>query len=96
MLATWPTAGPALAFLKLLLSPANPALPGRHLLRILDPTDELVASQRSDIRPSIQCGGVRAERPKQICRKLVNHATGHLIAGHPTTVAGRTRGLDSI
>ncbi len=44
VLATRPAAGPALAFLQLLLRPPNAALSGGLPLGILDPADELVAS----------------------------------------------------
>ena len=43
VLTPWPAAGPALAFLQLLLCPPNAALSGGLLLGILDPADELVA-----------------------------------------------------
>ena len=43
VLAPRPTAGPALAFLQLLLGAPNAALSGGLLLGILDPADELVA-----------------------------------------------------
>jgi len=43
VLAPWPAAGPTLAFLQLLLGPANAAFSGHLLLGILDPADELVA-----------------------------------------------------
>ena len=43
VLAPRPAAGPALAFLQLLLRPPNAALSGGLLLGILGPADELVA-----------------------------------------------------
>jgi hypothetical protein len=43
VLAPGPAAGPALAFLQLLLRPPNAALSGGLLLGILGPADELVA-----------------------------------------------------
>jgi hypothetical protein len=48
MIAPWPAAGPTLAFLQLLLGPAN-AVSGHILLGILDPAAELVAGQISCI-----------------------------------------------
>ncbi len=42
VLASRPAAGPTLAFLELLLGPANAALSRDLLLGILDPADELV------------------------------------------------------
>ena len=47
VLAPWPAAGPALAFLELLLGPPNAALAGCLLLGILDPADQLVGFRDS-------------------------------------------------
>jgi hypothetical protein len=60
--APWPAAWAALTFLKLLLSPTNAALSGLLLLGILDPADELVAGQRRNVLPGIECGRVGDER----------------------------------
>src|SRR5258708_29385585 len=49
--APWPAAGSTLAFLELLLGPANAAFSGHLLLGILDPADELVSGQRRDVLP---------------------------------------------
>src|SRR5437762_919591 len=76
VLAPRPAAGPTLAFFELLLRPPNAALPGHLLLGVLDPADELVASQRRDVLPRIECRGVRDERLAQVNRKLVHHPTG--------------------
>src|SRR5205814_666418 len=62
VLAPRPAAGPALAFLQLLLGPANAALSGHLLLGIRDPADELVAGQRRDVLPRIECRGVGDQR----------------------------------
>ena len=64
-----PAAGPALAFLQLLLGAADAALPGRLLLGVLDPADELVAGQRRDVPPGIECRGVGDQRLAQVCRE---------------------------
>jgi hypothetical protein len=53
-----PAAGPALAFLELLLGPADAAFSGHLLLGIVDPADELVAGQRRDVLPGIERRGV--------------------------------------
>lgn len=68
MAAPSPTAGPTLAILQLLLGPANAAFSGLLPLGILDPTDELVACQRRDVLPSIECRGVGGQRRAQVCR----------------------------
>src|SRR5258705_5147777 len=68
VLAPRPTAGPALAFLQLLLSPANAALSGRLLLGIVDPTDELVARQGRDVLPGSERRAVGDQRRAQVCR----------------------------
>src|SRR5580704_2579709 len=69
--APWPAAGATLAFLQLLLRPANAAFSGLLLLGILDPADELVAGQRRDALPSIECRGVGDQRLAQVCGKLM-------------------------
>jgi hypothetical protein len=55
VLAPRPAAGPALAFLQLLLGPPNTARPCGLPLGILDPADELVAGQWRDVVPGIEC-----------------------------------------
>ncbi len=87
--APWPAAGPTLAFLQLLLCPANAAFSGHLLLGILDPADELVAGQRCDVLPGIECRGVGDQRLAQVFWKLVHHTTGHLQAAHRATVASQ-------
>src|SRR3984893_9676350 len=87
MLAAWPAAGPTLSFFQLLLGPANAAFSGHLLLGILDPADELVAGQRRDVLPGIECRGVRDQRLAQVSGKLVHHPTGHSRAAHRGTVA---------
>src|SRR5687768_16604030 len=54
VVASRPAAGATLAFLELLLCPANAALPRRLLLGILDPADELVAGQGRDVLPCVE------------------------------------------
>jgi hypothetical protein len=85
--APLPAAGPTLAFLQFLLGPANAAFSGHLLLGILDPADELVAGQRRDVLPSIECRGVGDERLEQVRGKLVHHPTGHSVAAHRGRVA---------
>jgi len=80
--APGPAAGPALAFFQFLLSPANAACSGLFLLGILDPTDELVASQRCDVPPSIEGRQVGDQRLSHVCGKLVHHPTGYSLATH--------------
>src|SRR5437588_417205 len=89
MLAPWPAAGPTLAFLQLLLRPADPAFSGHFLLGILDPADELVAGQRRDVLPGIECHGVGDQRLAQVSGKFVHHPTGHSRAAHRATVIKR-------
>jgi hypothetical protein len=94
VLAPWPAARPALAFLKLLLGPANAALSGHLLLGILNPADELVAGQRRDVLPGIECRGVGDQRIAQVCRKLVHHSTGRSLATHRAKVTDPAVGRD--
>src|SRR5207302_6514778 len=83
--ATWPAAGPTLAFPQLLLGPANATFSGHLLFGILDPTDELVAGQRRDVLPSSECRRVGDQRLAQVCGNPVHHTTGHSLAAHTTT-----------
>src|SRR4051794_10505729 len=92
VLATRPAAGPTLAFLQLLLGPANAAFPGHHLFGVLDPADELVAGKRGDVLPGVECGRVADQRIAQIAWKLVHHPTGHSRAAHRSTVPPVGRG----
>src|SRR5437763_9544716 len=84
--APWPAAGPTLALLQLFLGPANAAFSGHFLLGILDPADELVAGERRDVLPGIECRGVGGQRLAQVSWKLVHHPTGHSRAAHRATV----------
>jgi GntR family transcriptional repressor for pyruvate dehydrogenase complex len=88
VLAPRPAARPTLAFLKLLLGPANAALPGHRLLGILDPADELVAGERRDVLPGIECRRVGDQRLAEVPGKLVHYPTGESRAAHGATVAG--------
>ena len=87
--APWPAAGPALAFLQLLLGPANAAFSGHLLPGILDPADELVAGQRRDVLPGVECHRIGDQSLAQVSWKLVHHPTGHSRATHRNTVAIR-------
>jgi len=89
VLAPRPAAGPALTLLELLLSPPNPALSGRLLLGILDPADELVAGQRRDVPPGIECRGVGDERFPQVRGQFMHHPAGHSLAAHELMVVSR-------
>jgi len=66
MLAPRPAAGPTLAFLQLLLGPANAAFSGRMLLGILDPTDELVTGRGRDVFPGAECRRVGEQCVTQV------------------------------
>jgi hypothetical protein len=88
MLAPWPAAGPTLAFLQLLLGPANAAFSGHMLLGIPDPTDELVTGQGRDVFPGTECRRVGEQRVTHVCRQRVYDPTGHLLAAHGAMVEG--------
>ena len=78
-----------MAFFQLLLGPANAAFSGFLLLRIFDPADELVAGQRRDVLPGIECGRVGDQRHTQVSGKLVHDATGNSQAAHRATLANQ-------
>jgi len=87
MLATGPAAGPALAFLQLLLGPSDASLPGCPLLGVLDPADELVPGQGRDVLPGIERRGVGDQRPAQVGGQFVHHPTRDALAAHGPIVA---------
>ena len=89
VLAPWPAAGPTLAFLQLLLGPANAAISSCLLLGIFDPANELVAGQGRDVLPGIECRGIGDQCLAQISWKLVHHPTGKSRAAHEATIASR-------
>ena len=89
VLASWPAAGPTLAFLQLLLGPTNAAFSGHLPLGILHPADELVTGQSRDVVPGIESRGVGDQRLAQISWKLVHHPTGHSRVTHRPTVVGQ-------
>jgi hypothetical protein len=86
VLAPWPAAGPTLAFLQLLLGPANATFSGHLLFGILDPADELVSGQRRDVLPGIECRGVCAQRLAQVSWKFVYHSTRQSRTAHSARV----------
>jgi hypothetical protein len=89
VLAPRPAAGPALSFLKLFLGPPNATFSGGLLLGVLDPADELVASQRCDVLPGIECCGVGDQHLAQVRGQLMHHPAGHSLAAHrPMVVSG--------
>ncbi len=81
-----PAAGSALAVLQLLLGPADAARSCGRLLGILDPADELVAGQRCDVLPGVECRGVGDQRSPEVCWKLVHHPTRHSRGAHRARV----------
>jgi hypothetical protein len=91
--ASWPAAGPTLTFLQLLLGPAYATFSSLLLLGILDPADELVASQWRDVLPGIKCLGVADERLAQVGWKLVHDPARHLRTTHDRRVSGCTPAL---
>src|SRR5438094_1209084 len=89
VLAPGPAAGPALAFLQLLLGPPNAALSRGLLLGILDPADELVAGQGRDVLPRVECRGVGDQRLPQVRGQFVNHPARHSLTAHRPMVVSR-------
>ena len=86
VLAARPAAGPAQAFLQLLLGPPNTARPGGLLLGIFDPADELVAGQWRDVVPGIECRRVGLQRLTQVRGQFMYHPTGDSLAAHRSIV----------
>jgi hypothetical protein len=96
MLAAWPTAGTPHTLFQLLLGPANTAFSRLLLLGILDPTDELVAGQRRDVLPRIQCSVVSNQRLTEIARELVHHPTRNSLPAHRATAVQAPGGLNPV
>lgn len=88
MPAAGPAARSALAFLQFFLRPADPPFSGLLLLRVLDPTDELIAAQRSAVLPQFQRSRVGQQRRTQIRGKLVHDPAGHQGAHEPRLARG--------
>jgi hypothetical protein len=76
-----------LTFFQLLLGPANATFSGYLLLGILNPADELVAGQWSDVLPGIECREIGDQRGSQVYWKLVDDPTRDSLAAHEATVA---------
>src|SRR6185295_12131161 len=89
--ASRPAAGPALALFELLPGPADATRPGRLLLGILDPADELVARQRRDVLPRIERRVAGDQHLAQVRGQLVHDSTGHSLAAHTATVTLHAR-----
>jgi AraC-like DNA-binding protein len=82
VLASRPAARSSQTVQQLLLGAADAPFPCRLLLRFLDPADELVASERSDVGPGGECVCVGDQRLAQICRQLVHDAGRDAWAAH--------------
>jgi hypothetical protein len=87
MRAPRPATGPTLAFFQLFLGPADAAFSGSLLLGIFDPADELVAGQRRDVPPGIECDRVGDQRHTQVSGKLVHDPTRNSQVAHKDTLA---------
>lgn len=62
VVAPRPATRPPYAFFQLFLRPANAPFPCLLLLGVLDPADELVTGERSDVVPGVERGGIRHQR----------------------------------
>jgi hypothetical protein len=88
MLTAGPTTGSAHAVLELFLSSADTSFSGFLLLGIIDPADELVAGQRCDVLPGVECGGIGGKRLAQVDREFVYHPTGYSGGAHRSEFTG--------
>ena len=71
VLTSWPAAGPALAFLRLLLCPPNAALSGGLLLGILDPplADQFYGERGGRLRDPFGQQWMLSQRIEQLSRE---------------------------
>ena len=72
-----------------LLRPSDSTCPGRGLLGVLDPADELIARNGRDVRPCLKCDRVRDERGPQVPWQPMHDATRHSFPAHAPRVARR-------
>jgi hypothetical protein len=82
MCAARPTTGTALTLFEFFLGPTNPPLACHLLFGVIDPANELIASERRDVPPRIEGGIVRDERATQIGREFMDHATRYPLSAH--------------
>lgn len=79
MRAARPTARPTHAVVQLFTGAADAPLTGCGPLRVLDPADELVASERGDVEPGIVSHGIRGKGGSEVIRKWVYRTTGESV-----------------
>ena len=77
-----------MAFFQLFSGPTNATFSSGLLLGVVDPADELVACQGSDVDPGGERRRAGDERLSEIGRKLVDHSTGHSFAAHDRDITG--------
>jgi len=77
-----PAAWPAHSVLKLFLSATDPAGSSLILLGVLNPTDELVASQGGDVLPTVQREVVCEQGLPQVSWKFVDDSARNALATH--------------
>lgn len=82
MRASRPAAWPALSVLQVCLESSQPAMPGFVLPGILYPANPFVASEKSNVFPSLQCRLVICKDAAQVLWKCVNKAGGDFFSGH--------------
>jgi hypothetical protein len=75
-----------LAIPQLLLCPANAAFSRVRVFGVLDPADELVAGQRRDVLPSVECRGITDQCGAQVRGQLMYHPSGNALAAHEVRV----------
>ena len=88
--ASGPTAWPAHAQTHLINVDLDAAFPSRLLLGRSDPTDPLVARQRSYLGPEAYRSGVRFDGSPEICWQLMNRAVSDFFRRHTPRVFVRS------
>ncbi len=83
-----PTTGPALAICQFLAGPTYASFAGHQLLRILHPTNELIAGKRCDVPPRIERRGIGHQHLTQVPREWVHDSSGHPRTTHNATLVG--------
>jgi hypothetical protein len=91
MCTAGPATGPALTLFQFLLGSTNPPLARYVLFGIINPADELIASERSDVIPRIECWSVGHERTAQIWREFMHYATRYSLSAHGTRLTAASR-----
>jgi len=93
--AARPTARPLLSFQKFVAGAFNATLARLYLFRIIDPADELIASERGELFPQRQDFRIGSQRGLKVVTCLVDRAVGKSVRHKTSGKARLSAILDS-